>query len=230
MMTLSWLAWFGLPLTVIIYWAAKKLYHHKSKVYLSPLLITPIVIIVILTQTGTSYEAYNEGAKWLSDLLQPATVAFAVPLYKNFQTLKKHAAEIMVSVISGSVMAILSSAILAKWLHLDSSLVTSLIPRSITTPIAMDVSQVIGGVPSITAVFVIITGILGSMVGPSVMKLFKIKGDIPRGILFGTSAHGTGTSKAFEFSSLSGTISSISMILAALFTLGAAPILMSFLF
>lgn len=224
------IAWFGLPLTLIIYWAAKKLYQRKNKVYFSPLLLTPIIIVVILMQTGVSYESYNQGAGWLSDLLQPATVAFAVPLYKNFQTLKKHAAEIMVSVISGSVMAIISSAFLAKWLHLSSSLTTSLVPRSITTPIAMNVSQVIGGVPNMTAVFVIMTGILGSMIGPSVMKVFRIKGDIARGILFGTSAHGTGTSKAFEFSSLSGTISSISMILAALFTLCAAPLLMSFLF
>lgn len=224
------IAWFGLPLTLIIYWAAKKLYQRKNKVYFSPLLLTPLIIVVILMQTGVSYESYNVGAGWLSDLLQPATVAFAVPLYKNFQTLKKHAAEIMVSVISGSVMAIISSAFLAKWLHLSSSLTTSLVPRSITTPIAMNVSQTIGGVPNMTAVFVIMTGILGSMIGPSVMKVFRIKGDIARGILFGTSAHGTGTSKAFEFSSLSGTISSISMILAALFTLCTAPLLMSFLF
>lgn len=229
-MILSWLALFGLPLTAIIYWAAKKLYQRRSKVYLSPLLITPVIIIILLTQTGISYEDYNTGAGWLSKLLQPATVAFAVPLYKNFQTLKKHATEIMVSVVSGSVMAIISSAFLAKWLHLSSSLTTSLVPRSITTPIAMNVSQVIGGVPNMTAVFVIMTGILGSMIGPSVMKIFRIKGDIARGILFGTSAHGTGTSKAFEFSSLSGTISSISMIVAALFTLCAAPILMSFIF
>ncbi|WP_422658699.1 CidB/LrgB family autolysis modulator [Paenibacillus sp. EC2-1] len=229
-MSLSWLALFGLPLTAIIYWATKKLYQRRSRVYLSPLLITPVIIIIILTQTGVSYEAYNEGAGWLSKLLQPATIAFAVPLYKNFQTLKKHATEIMVSVVSGSVMAIISSAFLAKWLHLSSSLTTSLVPRSITTPIAMNVSQVIGGVPNMTAVFVIMTGILGSMIGPLVMKVFRIKGDIARGILFGTSAHGTGTSKAFEFSSLSGTISSISMIVAALFTLCAAPILMSFIF
>lgn len=229
-MSLSFLALYGLPLTLGIYWAAKKLYQRAGKVYLSPLLITPIVIIIMLKQTGLTYESYNEGAKWLSGLLQPATVAFAVPLYKNFQTLKKHATVIMVSVASGSVMAMISSMLLAKWLHLSGELVNSLIPRSITTPIAMNVSQVIGGVPNMTAVFVIMTGILGSMIGPSVMKLFRIKGDIAQGILFGTSAHGTGTSKAFEFSSLSGTISSISMILAALFTLGAAPLLLPFLY
>ncbi|MOA48768.1 Holin-like protein CidB [compost metagenome] len=93
----------------------------------------------------------------------------------------------------------------------------------------MNVSEVIGGVPTITAVFVIITGLMGAMLGPIVMKMFHIDNEVARGVLFGTSAHGTGTSKAFELSSLTGTISSISMILAALFTLGAAPMILSLL-
>lgn len=228
-MSLLLLGLYGLPLTIGIYWGAKMLYQRLPKVYLSPLLITPLLIVVLLTQAGGSYEAYHEGAQWISKLLQPATIAFAVPLYKNFQTLKKHAAEIIVSVLTGSMFAIISSALLAKWLHLSSDLATSLIPRSITTPIAMDVSAVIGGVPNMTAVFVILTGILGAMIGPSIMRIFHIKGDIARGVLFGTSAHGTGTSKAFEFNFLSGTISSISMIVAALFTLGVAPLMVSFL-
>ncbi|MNP31428.1 Inner membrane protein YohK [compost metagenome] len=121
----------------------------------------------------------------------------------------------------------ISSVYLAKWMHLNSSLVTSIVPRSITTPIAINVSEVIGGVPNITAVFVIITGLLGTIIGPSVLKIFHIDNDVARGILLGTSAHGMGTSKAFELSALSGTISSISMILAALFTLGMAPYMMN---
>ena len=123
----------------------------------------------------------------------------------------------------------ISSVYLAKWMHLSSSLVTSLIPRSITTPIAINVSEVIGGVPNITAVFVIMTGLLGTIIGPSVLKIFHFDNEVARGILLGTSAHGMGTSKAFELSSLSGTISSISMILAALFTLGMAPYMMTLL-
>ncbi|GIP28828.1 hypothetical protein J23TS9_39580 [Paenibacillus sp. J23TS9] len=218
-----------LLVTLGIYAVCKRVYAKRPKVYLSPLLITPIIVIFILIWAEIPYESYNSGGKWLSSLLQPATIAFAIPLYKNFKVLKKHAVEIIVSVLTGSCIAMISSVFLAKWLHLSSSLVTSLIPRSITTPIAMNVSQVIGGVPNITAVFVIITGLLGSMIGPMVLRIFKIDNDIARGILFGTSSHGTGTSKAFELSSLSGTISSISMILAALFTLGAAPLMMAVL-
>lgn len=119
-----------------------------------------------------------------------------------------------------------SSALLAKLLHLNNGLMSSIIPRSITTPIAMNVSQAIGGVPTVTAVFVIMTGLIGTIVGPFIVKWLRIDGEIARGILFGTAAHGTGTSKAFELSSLTGTISSISMILAALFTLAATPVLM----
>ncbi len=218
-----------LVVTLVIYGLSKQIYRIRPRVYLSPLLITPLVLIIGLIWIEVPYETYEGGGKWLSALLQPATIAFAVPLYKYYDVLKKHAVEILVSVLTGSVIAMISSAILAEWMHLDTQLVSSLIPRSVTTPIAMSVSQVIGGVPNITAVFVILTGLLGAMLGPMVMKLFRIEGEVARGVLFGTSAHGTGTSKAFELSSLTGTISSISMILAALFTLGVAPMLISLL-
>lgn len=219
-----------LALTLVVYVLSKHLYRIHPRVYLSPLLITPLTLVIGLIWTQIPYETYHSGGKWLSFLLQPATIAFAVPLYKYFDVLKKHMVEILASVLSGSVVAMLSSAILAKWMHLDSELITSLIPRSVTTPIAMNISEMIGGVPNITAVFVIMTGLLGVTLGPLVAKLFRIEGEIARGVLFGTSAHGTGTSKAFEFSSLTGTISSISMIVAGLFTLVAAPVIILLFF
>ncbi|OAB37894.1 CidB/LrgB family autolysis modulator [Paenibacillus macquariensis subsp. defensor] len=220
---------FYLSLTLGVYYSAKKIYQKWSRVYLSPLLITPVILVVFLLSSGVPYESYNSGGQWLSDLLQPATVAFAVPLYKHFKVLKKHAVEIIASVLFGSIVAMVSSVFLAKWMHLSSSLVTSLMPRSITTPIAINVSQVIGGVPNITAVFVILTGLFGTIIGPTVLRIFHIDNEVARGVLLGTSAHGMGTSKAFEMSALSGTISSVSMILAALFTLGMAPTMMNIL-
>ena len=131
--------------------------------------------------------------------------------------------------MTGSIVAVLSSALLAKWLQLDSGLIHSLIPRSITTPIAMNVSATIGD-PRCYCGFVIMTGLLGAIMGPSIVKMLRIDGEIARGTLLGTGAHGTGTSKAFELSSLTGTISSISMVLAALFTLAVAPILSKLIF
>ncbi|AIQ44128.1 LrgB [Paenibacillus sp. FSL R5-0912] len=216
-----------LGLTVAVYLLAKRIYASSGKMYTSPLIITPLLIIAFLLMTGSSYESYNAGGKWLSDLLQPATIAFAIPLHKNFKVLKKHAAEIAAGVLSGTVIAVISSMLLAKWLHLSGDLATSLVPRSVTTPIAMSISQSIGGVPSITAVFVILTGVLGTMMGPSVLRLFRIDNEIARGVSLGTAAHGTGTSKAFELSSLTGTISSIAMILTALFSIGLAPALLA---
>lgn len=221
---------FWLTLTLLVYSLSKRLYQARPRVYLSPLLVTPIVLVVGLMWAHVPYESYNSGGKWLSDMLQPATIAFAVPLYKYFNVLKKHAAVIIVSVLSGSVVAMFSSALLAEWLRLDQQLVSSLIPRSVTAPIAMSVSQAIGGIPNITAIFAVITGLLGSIIGPYVLKWFRIENEVARGVLLGTGAHGTGTSKAFELSSLTGTISSISMILAALFTLGVAPMLITVLF
>lgn len=216
-----------LGLTLLVYLLAKRIYARSGKMYASPLIITPLIVIGFLLVTGIPYDSYNAGGKWLTNLLQPATIAFAIPLHKNFKVLKKHAAEIAAGVLSGTVIAVLSSMLLSKWLHLSGELATSLVPRSVTTPIAMSISQSIGGVPSITAVFVILTGVLGTMMGPSVLRLFRIDNEIARGVSLGTAAHGTGTSKAFEFSSLTGTISSISMILTALFSIGLAPALLT---
>lgn len=208
----------SLFITILLYLAAKWCYRQRPKIYLSPLVTAPLLIVCLLLLTKIPYEDYNRGARFLSIMLQPATIAFAVPLYKYRHLLVKHAALIIVSVFIGSVVAIISSALIAKGLHIEKQIIDSLIPRSVTTPIAMDISQMIGGIPSVTAVFVIITGILGSLIGPMVIKFFKIDNEIARGVLFGTGAHAVGTAKAFEFSETTGTISSLSMILAAIIT------------
>ncbi|UJF35691.1 LrgB family protein [Paenibacillus hexagrammi] len=213
----------SLVVTVFIYMGANWLYRYKPILILSPLLLTPTVLVILLLATHTQYNTYNSGAHWLSDMLQPATIALAIPLSKHFELVKKHAAEILISVLTGSAVAVASSLWLAKELRLDPNLIYSLIPHSATTPIAMAVSQSIGGVPTITAVAVMITGIFGSLIGPSIIRMCNIRNDVARGVLLGTSAHGAGTSKAFEFSSITGTVSSISMILAAVLTLFITP-------
>lgn len=118
----------SLVFTLVIYYLAKRLYKIRPKVYLSPLLITPLFLVIGLMWAQIPYETYQAGGKWLSTMLQPATVAFAVPLYKYYNVLKKHAVEILISVLTGSVVAMFSSAFLAEWLHLDNDLITSLIP------------------------------------------------------------------------------------------------------
>lgn len=220
------IASFSFILTIGFYIISKWGYKRIPRVYLSPLLITPLFIVIFLLCTHMSYTSYNSGGKWLSFMLQPATIAFAIPLYKHFNILKKHAAEIITSVLSGSIVAIISSILMARLFHLNTQIIDSLVPRSVTTPIAMGVAKNIGGVPSVTAVFVIITGLLGAIIGPQIVRILRIDNDIARGVLFGTSSHGAGTSKAFEYSPISGTISSLAMIIAAIVTLFIAPWIM----
>lgn len=206
-------------LTFFVYRVSKKSYVRWKFFFLSPLLISPIVLILLLILSHTAFDNYYSGAKWLSFLLGPATVAFAMPVYKHLHLLRRHLFEIIASTTVGSATAIVSTFFYAVWLQLGPSLTTSLVPRSITTPVAMDISKTIGGVPTLTAVFVIITGITGALVGPSLIRLFKIEKSTAKGLMLGMSAHGAGTSKAFELGEREGTFASIAMIVAALITI-----------
>jgi predicted murein hydrolase (TIGR00659 family) len=219
----------SLLLTIGIYWGAKWCYQHAKKIYLTPLLVAPILIVITLLLCNISYNKYEDGGKWLTDLLQPATIAFAIPLYKFYPVLKKHLTEILLSVFIGSTISVLASALIAGSLHLNKSLIHSIIPYSITTPIAMGVSSKIGGIPTITAIFVIITGVTGMILGPIIIRIFKFRSDVAFGVLLGTSSHGAGTSKALELSSSAGAISSVCMILAALISFFVSPLITTYI-
>jgi predicted murein hydrolase (TIGR00659 family) len=215
----------SLLVTVLVYGGAKRLYQRYRKIYLSPMLIGPLVLIVMLNAGRVSYASYmSTGGQWLNFLLGPATVALAIPMYKNLDLLKKHGLEIGVSVVLGSAAALFSSVLPALWMHLGPQVVNSLAPRSVTTPVAMDISRSVGGVPSITAAFVMITALTGLVVGPLVIHGLAIRTPVARGALFGMGAHGAGTARAFEFGSLEGTVASISMIAAAGVTLALMPL------
>jgi len=216
-----------LMFTVVSYWVFKKLYAKYKKVFMSPLLVTPVLLSAFLLGENIPYKDYQKGTAVLTDLLQPAIVAFAVPLYRNFNVIRKNAAEILIGIAAGWMMAIFVSSSIAALFHFNKSLVHSLIPFTITTPIAMGVSEKIGGVPSVTAVFVIINAIIGSTVAPWIIKSLRIKNEIAHGVLLGTHANGIGTSKAFELSSKSGAISSVSMIIVAAISIFATPWMVS---
>lgn len=213
----------SLIITIIFYLITKKIYCRKRFFLLSPILTCPLLLLILISAGHIPYANYLSGAKWLSNMLGPATVAFAIPLHKHFDVLKKHALVIITSVIGGSLVAIISSMYLAFRLHLDRKIIESLVPRSVTTPIAMDISKSIGGVPNMTAAFVIITALTGIIIGPLIIRYLPVQGAIAKGVMFGTGAHGVGTSKAFEFGKLEGTISTLAMIIAAGATLLMAP-------
>ena len=216
---------FWLGCTIAVYSAAKRLYRRFGSVYLTPLLVTPIIVIAAIWLSGVSYADYDRGAVVLSDMVEPATIALAVILYRNFDLFKKHAAVILASVGCGAPAAIVTSAGLARWFGLSNQIASSLAPRSATTPIAVSVSSMIGGVPTVTAVATVITGLLGLTMGPLIVKWFRLRHPVARGLLLGTSAHSAGISKALEYGAESGSIAGIAMILTAFVTLCAAPLL-----
>ncbi|WP_442604099.1 LrgB family protein [Paenibacillus sp. KN14-4R] len=217
-----------LLLTVAVYFISKKIYKRWSYPFLSPVILSMITIILILEITHIDYTHWMEGNVWLSRMLGPATVAFVVPLYKYASIIKKHAIEIISSLVIGSFAAIVSTVWLGKLMHLDSSILKSLVPRSVTTPIAMDISQTIGGIPSMTAIFVIVTG-LTSIMGPFMIRYLKIKSQLAKGTLLGMGAHGMGTAQAYEIGTVEGSVSSLSIIIAGGSTLALAPLVTAWL-
>ncbi|MYL34700.1 CidB/LrgB family autolysis modulator [Pontibacillus yanchengensis] len=208
-----------LVITILIYIISKKLYQKWKHPLLTPLFVSPTVLIIMLLVLNIPFEQYKQGTDVISYFLGPATVAFAIPIYKHYALIKKFIVEIITSITAGSIFAILSSFFLGYFIHLSGTLMTSILPRSITTPIAIEVSEAIGGVPALTAAFVVCTGIIGSIVGPYVIRFSSIQSPIARGLSFGMAAHGAGTSKAFEFGDQEGTFSSLAMIIAAGITL-----------
>ncbi|MEH7084963.1 LrgB family protein [Neobacillus drentensis] len=205
--------------TFIIYRLSKKVHTKWNLFFFHPLLLAPILLIILISVTHVTADQYLADTKWLTHLLGPATVAFAVPIYKHLKIIKKYVGTIIISITSGSLVAIFSTFGLSKLFHLKYDFITSMLPRSITTPIAIEVSKEIGGLPTLTTVFVIITGIIGSIVGPSVIKGLSIKTPIAKGLALGMGAHGAGTNKAFEYGNQEATFSSLAMIFAALITL-----------
>ncbi len=215
--------------TYLIYLLSKKIYKKITIAAFHPLLLAPILLIVLITITHVSANQYLQGSKLLSHMLAPATVAFAVPIYKNLAIIKKYIGTIAVSITVGTLVAMISTFLLSKLIHLSDDFIVSILPRSITTPIAMEVSKEIGGLPALTTVFVIITGIAGGIIGPKVLKWLSIKTPIAKGLALGMGAHGVGTSKALEYGKQESVFSSLAMIFAALITLVWGTLLTTFI-
>ncbi|MED4475552.1 LrgB family protein [Oceanobacillus caeni] len=216
-------------LTYFLYLFSKKVYGKIAVPIFHPLLLAPILLIVLITIMHVSANQYLEDAKWLSHMLGPATIAFAVPIYKHFSIIKKYMVTILISITTGTLVAIFSTYLLSKLIHLNSDFLISILPRSITTPIAIEVSKEIGGLPTLTTVFVIITGVMGGVVGPAVLKWLSIKTPIAKGLALGMGAHGVGTNKAMEYGKQEEVFSSIAMIFAAFITLGWGTLFILFI-
>jgi predicted murein hydrolase (TIGR00659 family) len=216
-------------ITFIIYKLTKLSYKKWAFPLFHPLLICPIFIIVLIYLFHIPAEHYTQGSKWITHMLGPATVAFAIPIYKHFHLVKKYLGNIVLSVTVGTLVAIFSSFALSMLLNLNPEFIISILPRSITTPIAIEVSKEIGGLPTLTTIFVILTGIIGGIIGPFEIKWLSIKSPIAKGLALGMSAHGVGTSKAMEYGEQEATFSTLAMIFAAWITMAWGSLLIPLL-
>lgn len=209
---------FGILISILGYEIGMFIFKKTKIVIFNPLLIGIIFVIGVLVFGHISYSTYDSSAKFINDMLEPATVVLAVPLYKQIKLLKKYLWPVVLGLLCGCLVSMSFVSTLCYFFGFNAKLIASLIPKSVTTPISYAISSNLGGITSITVVCVIITGITGSIVGPTIFKLFKIKHPVAMGVAFGTSSHSLGTVTAFDMGEVQGAMSSLSIGLAGIIT------------
>lgn len=214
-------------LTMSVFFTMEKLYIRLPNPILLPALTSTILLASFLVFFHIPYETYMLGGEWINKLLGPAVVALAIPLYKQRLTLKKYLLPILAGVSLGAFVGILSGTGFAKWIGMDKEMIYTILPKSVTTPVAIEIASSLGGIPTLAAVFVIFAGLVGAIGGPYLIRLFRIDGPLAKGIGFGTASHAFGTVKALEQGELEGAISSVAMTLCALITSVISPIIMA---
>ena len=188
----------GLLATILIFELAKKCKRVKFINKIPPMMLSGLILIAILLIFNIDYKSYNESACFLTLLLGPATIALALPLSDNAKLLTKNKRAVYFGFVIAVVTAIITTVVLGKVFHADWKLITSLMPKTVTTPIAIEISKAIGGIPELTACMVVLTGIYGAMFGHKILKIFKVKSDIATGLAIGATSHVLGTSTCVE--------------------------------
>ena len=219
------LLWLTLTLAayVIAYYAYER---SGMNPLVNPVAVSVALLVLLLYATDIEYGTYFDGAQFVHFLLGPATVALAVPLYANIRIVRRAAIPMLLALLVGSVTAVGSAVDIAALMGGSMETLLSLAPRSVTTPIAMGISERVGGLPSLTAVLVILTGIIGAMSGTPLFNLFRIRDYRARGFAIGIAAHGIGTARAFQVNQVAGTFAGIGMGLNGLITAILVPLLL----
>jgi len=216
----------GLTLTLLAYQFAFWCYRRSGGSPLAnPVAIAVAIVVALLSLTGTPYATYFEGAQFVHFLLGPATVALAIPLYTQLPRLRRMAMPLLVALLAGSLTAAASAVAIGWALGASSESIRSLAPKSVTTPIAMGIAEKIGGLPSLTAVLVVTTGIVGAVAARLLLNTLRIDDHAVRGFAVGTAAHGIGTARAFQVSEEAGAFSALAMCLNGIATALLLPLL-----
>ena len=219
---------FGAVISIAAYEAGSLLKKKYHRAFLNPLLISVAVTMVVLLACRIDYDTYYEGAKYLSYLLTPATVCLAVPMDEQLELRKNNFKAVMEGIISGVLTSLLCILAMAIVFGLDHETYVTLLPKSITTAIGMGVSEELGGYVTITVATIVITGVLGNIIGEGVCRLFRIREPIARGVALGTASHAIGTARAMEMGEIEGAMSSLSIAVAGLLTVAAASVFACF--
>ena len=215
-------------LTLTAFFLGQKLQQRLKSPLLNPILMAVILVLVFLFVSGMPVADYKAGMTSLSWLLTPATVCLAVPMYEQLQILRKNLPAILVGVAAGAVSCLGMVLLFALVVGFDPTLTLSLLPKSITTAIGVVLSEMTGGIPAVTTASIILTGIMASILGPALCRLFRLTHPVARGVAFGTAGHVIGTAKASELDPLTGAVSSLSLVVAGLLTALILPVFANF--
>lgn len=219
--------YFGVAVSLIGYGGGVYLKKKFKFAFLNPLLISIIFVIAVISILGIDYDTYEESTKFLSYMLTPATVCLAIPLYQQISLLKENLLAVALGIISGVLTSLVGVLLLAAAFGLDHEWYVTLLPKSITTAIGMGVSEELGGIVTITVAAIVVTGVLGNIIGDIIFRIFRIKEPIAQGLALGTSAHAIGTAKALEMGEIQAAMSSLSIAVAGLLTVVGASLFAS---
>ena len=219
--------YFLIALTIALYVGAQRLQHRTGIRLLNPILLTIGGMIVFLSIFDIDYATYQAGGEYIDFWLKPAVVALGVPLYKQLSTIKKQILPLVLAELAGCISGIVSVVLIAKLLGASHEVIMSLAPKAVTTPIAMEIASVVGGIPPLTAAVVVSTGIFGGLTGFQILRYSRVKSPIAGGLSIGTAAHAVGTSVAMERSDRYGAFSSLGLTLNGLFTAILAPLILN---
>lgn len=190
----------------------------------NPIIVAVLVVLGVLSVSGLELEVYRQGANMLSWLMTPATVCLAISMYEQVQVLKKRAGMILAGVAAGAISSIAMVLAIGLLCKFDADLILSLLPKSVTTAIGVPLSQLTGGMAAITTATIIVTGIVASVIGPFLCRIFRLTDEVAQGVAFGTAGHVVGTAKANELSPLTGAVSSFSLVISGIITAIVLPI------
>ncbi|GAA3860458.1 LrgB family protein [Celeribacter arenosi] len=201
-----------------------------AKPYVNPVLISMVLLSILLQTTDTSYATYFEGAQFIHFMLGPATVALAVPLWRNWALVKSAAMPLLAALVVGSLVAMGSAVAIGAAMGLDEALLLSLVPKSATSPVALGVSEAIGGLPTLTVALVLVTGVVGAVVTTPLNNALRIRDYRGRGFATGVAAHGIGTARAFQVHGTAGAFAAVGMVMNAIATALFAPLFVQLFF